>query len=121
VGRLGLVGVRRRRELARIAAPAAFLAGLTAAVLLIRAGLGGGGGSTITIPSVPTRAATVASTRTATGKHGTTSAAQYYTVQSGDTFGVIAARFGTTVQRLEQLNPGVSSNALSVGQRIRVK
>jgi LysM repeat protein len=42
-------------------------------------------------------------------------------VQSGDTFGTIAAREGIAVGRLEQLNPGVSSSALAVGQRIRVK
>jgi LysM repeat protein len=42
-------------------------------------------------------------------------------VQTGDTFGAIAARNGTSVSELERLNPGVSSNALQVGQRIRVK
>ena len=112
----------RRRELARIAAPAAFLVGLTIAVLLIRAGLNGGGsGTTITIPTVTTRTPTVASTHTTTRKHRPRSAAQFYTVQSGDSFGSIAAQFATTVAALEQLNPGVSSNSLSVGQRIRVK
>ena len=54
---------------------------------------------------------------------GTTTAAgaQYYVVQSGDTFGSIAAHYGTTVSAIEALNAGVSPNALSVGQKIRVK
>ena len=44
-----------------------------------------------------------------------------YTVQSGDTFGSIASKTGTTVARLEQLNPGVDPAALHVGQKIRVQ
>ena len=41
--------------------------------------------------------------------------------QRGDTFGSIAAKVGTTISALETLNPGVSSTALQVGQKIRVK
>jgi LysM repeat protein len=116
-----------RRRLARFAAPAAFLAALTLAVLLIRSGLQGG--RPATTPTV-TQAATTSPVRTTrrprrtttAATTGTTSAAAvYYTVQSGDTFGSIAARFGTSVQRLEALNPGTSSTALTVGQKIRVK
>jgi LysM repeat protein len=104
----------------------AFLAAVTIAVLLIRAGLGGGG--TTTTASVPTAtgpqttraAATTTRTRTRTAT-ATTTSAEFYTVAAGDTFGTIAARFGTTVAQLEQLNPGVSSSSLSIGQKIRVK
>ena len=42
-------------------------------------------------------------------------------IQSGDTFGTVAAKFDTTVEALQALNPDVSTNSLSVGQRIRVK
>jgi len=41
-------------------------------------------------------------------------------VVAGDTFGVIAAKTGTSVAELGQLNPGVSSTALHVGQKLRV-
>lgn len=115
-----------RRRLARYAAPAVFLLGVTVAVLLIRSGLGGGAPSTtalgpVTHPSTaqvapPPTAPTASSTRTSTA-----AGAQYYTVRRGDTYGAIAAREGTTVAALEQLNPGVSSNALQVGQKIRVR
>jgi len=44
-----------------------------------------------------------------------------YTVQSGDTLESIAAKTGTTVARLEQLNPGVDPTALRVGEKIRVQ
>jgi LysM repeat protein len=33
----------------------------------------------------------------------------------------VAARFSTTVEALQALNPGVSSNSLTVGEKIRVK
>jgi LysM repeat protein len=42
-------------------------------------------------------------------------------VQSGDTFFSIASRNATSVAELEGLNPGISSNSLQVGQKIRVK
>ena len=39
----------------------------------------------------------------------------------GATLGGIAAKTGTTVARLEQLNPGIDPQALHVGQTIRVQ
>lgn len=95
---------------------------MTIAVLLVRAGLRNHAGSTTrpvthaaTAPVPPVTAPTPSTART------TTAGAQYYTVQSGDTFGSIASSHGIAVTDLETLNPGVSSNALQVGQRIRVK
>jgi LysM repeat protein len=111
----------RRNDVLRWAGPAAFLAALTVAVLLIRAGLGHDSGPATTrgpTVAVPT---TTAPTRATTRATTTATAAQFVTVQSGDTFGSIAAANGTTVQRLEELNPGISSTALTVGQKIRVK
>jgi nucleoid-associated protein YgaU len=43
-----------------------------------------------------------------------------YSVRSGDTLAVIAERFGTSVDRLMELNPGIDPQALRVGQPIRV-
>jgi len=96
-----------------------FLLGVTIAVLLIRSGLGGRTPHTTTLG--PVTHALTASVPVTTAAAVTTSAAQYYTVQHGDSFGSIAAREGTSVSRIEQLNPGVSSTALHVGQKIRVK
>ena len=39
-----------------------------------------------------------------------------YTVQSGDTLTAIAERFSTTVDRLLELNPAISRDALQIGQ-----
>jgi LysM repeat protein len=113
-----------RRRPSHYAAPAAFLAAVTIAVLLIRSGLGSGpatpAGTTIGTVTHPTTVSTKHHKHRKHKKRHAT-AARYYVVQSGDTFGSIASANGTTVARLEQLNPGVSTNALAVGQRIRVK
>ncbi len=46
---------------------------------------------------------------------------QYYTVRSGDSYGKIAGKYHTTVDRLKKLNPGVNPARIQAGQRIRVK
>jgi peptidoglycan endopeptidase LytE len=114
------VDQRTRRELTRFAAPAAFLAAATIAVLLIKAGLSGGSGETTTA-SVSTAATTSTVTQTRhTTTTSTTTAARYYTIESGDTLGSVAIKEHTTVEDLLRLNPGIDPQALHVGQRIRV-
>lgn len=49
------------------------------------------------------------------------STAQYYTVKSGDTLSGIAAKYGTTYQKLAQLNGISNPNKIYAGQKIRVK
>jgi LysM domain len=49
------------------------------------------------------------------------SRASAYSVRSGDTLGTIAERFGTTVDELLVLNPGIDPHALRVGQSLRVE
>ena len=116
---------RVRREVTRYGAPAAFLAAVTIAVLLVKAGLNSDDQGTTT-SSVPraTVATTTAPTTTrlvlTTTTPTSTSAAAYYEVESGDTLGSIAAKYGTTVDQLLSLNPGIDPAALRGGQRIRV-
>jgi len=43
-----------------------------------------------------------------------------YTIQSGDTFTTIAAKFGTSPEKIQDLNPGVNPNNLQIGQVINV-
>ncbi len=125
---------RRRRELTRYGAPAAFLAAVTIAVILIKAGLNDGSGSTATVGLLPTTATTTTKpttttklvlttppATTATTTATTTPGAEYYAVQSGDTLGAIAQKYGTTVAELMTLNPGIDPTAMHIGQRIRVK
>ena len=118
---------RRGRELTRFGAPAAFLAAATIAVLLIKAGLGGGSGSQPTTAPQSTGARVTTTQPSTTMKlvitdvgTTTTTAGQYYVIQSGDTLGSIALKYHTTVEQLMSLNPGVNPNALRPGDRIRV-
>ena len=111
-----------RADAARYAAPAAFLVAVTILIGIVHAGLSGG--KTSGPPSVPvsTAAATTSSvTTTPAASAPTTPAKQTYVIQSGDTFGVVAAKFNTTVEALQALNPDASSNSLTIGQKIRVK
>ena len=125
---------RRRQELTRYGAPAAFLAAVTIAVILIKAGLNGGSGSTTTVEALPTTSTAtkpvttpklVFTTATATLTESTTATttpgAEYYVVQGGDTLGSIAQHYSTTVDELTTLNPGIDPTTLRIGQKIRVK
>jgi LysM repeat protein len=107
VGGLRLVD---RRRVARVAAPLAFLAAATVAVLLVRAGL-----DEASTPAEPT-------TPTATAPTPTSPAARrFYRIRAGDTLAAIAPRFGLTEAELVALNPGLEPTALRIGQRIRVR
>ena len=118
---------RRRRELTRYGAPAAFLAAVTIAVLLIKAGLSGNetettaGSLPTTFPTTTTQAGTTTKL-VLTGATTTTEApgGEYYVIQSGDTLGSVALEYDTTVEELVRLNPDVDPTALHIGQRIRV-
>jgi hypothetical protein len=108
MGRLGLVD---RRGAARIAAPLAFLAAVTVAVLLVRSGLdeaSSRSGSTLTTATAPT------STNPGTAR-------RFYRIRAGATLAVIAPRFGLTEVEPLALNPGIEPTALRIGQRIRVR
>jgi hypothetical protein len=98
-----------RAAFARYGAPLAFLAAVTAAVLLVRAGL----------DSSPPPSPEPTQVVTTTGKSPTTK--RYYRVRPGDSFATIAARLDTTPEELQALNPGIEPTALRVGQRIRVR
>jgi LysM repeat protein len=104
----------------RYAAPTAFLAVATIAIVLVASALHGSPSPSAPVVAPPPSTTSAAST-SSTAR--TTTAAvnrRYYTVVAGDTFGVIAAKAGTSVTALEQLNPGVSSTSLHVGQKLRV-
>jgi LysM repeat protein len=107
----------RRAEVARILAPAAFLLAVTIAVLLVRAGLEGGGKSGTTTPT--TQPQPIARSTTTRPKPKP-AARRFYTIQSGDTLETVAAKLGTTTQKLLALNPTIDPHALSIGQKIRI-
>ena len=56
-----------------------------------------------------------------TNKNNNSSNAQHHTVAAGDTLYRIAKRHNTTVDKIISLNKNIKPDALSIGQRIRVK
>jgi LysM repeat protein len=103
-----------RAEVKRYAAPVAFLAAVTIAVLLVRSGLRSDSSKSSTTPETTT----VATTHTVTTRHRRP---QYYRLRAGETISDVALRFNTTVAALLALNPKVRPTQLSVGERIRVR
>ncbi len=109
-----------REDWRRYVAPAAFLLAATIAVLLIRSGLQSGTSRATTTVAVQTTHKTVS---TPTGGTTTTEAGgpRFWTVQAGDTFGVISTKSGVPVATIQQLNPTVKSTSLFIGQKLRLR
>ena len=113
-----------RQQVARFAAPAAFLLAVTILVLIVRSATSED--EPATTPSVATTAAST--TTTAPGATPppaettptATAAVSTYTIEAGDTLQTIADQYGTTVEELLALNPDVDPTALQIGQTIRV-
>ena len=112
-------------RLARYGAPIAFLLAVTVAVLLVRAGLNGGGAPAVAPATTVEDVSTPTTPATTTGETTTptidTTAAEYYEIQRGDTLAAVASRYSTSVEALLTLNDGLDPVALQVGQRVRVK
>lgn len=93
--------------------PVLALAAVTAIVLLARPALHGGEAA----QPVATEPVVEEAPGNARSKPARATA---YAVRSGDTLASIAEKFGTTVDRLMELNPAVDPTALRVGMPIRV-
>ena len=107
-----------RSRFTRWAAPVAFLAVITIGALVIRAGFQNGKHHH---PKPQTTTVASKTKKKTHGHHAKRQAEKMYTIVSGDTLATIATKTGTTVARLEQLNPGIDPTALRVGQTIRVQ
>jgi Tfp pilus assembly protein FimV len=99
----------------RYGLPAAFLILATVAILLVRAGIHQEPAARVAQPPPAPRPSASTERSRVRGAR-----ASGYSVRSGDTLGTIAERFGTTVDQLIVLNPGIDPRALRVGQSIRV-
>lgn len=53
--------------------------------------------------------------------NGNTTSAVYYTVKSGDTLSGIASKYGTTYQKIAELNGISNPNLIYAGQKLRIK
>jgi LysM repeat protein len=63
---------------------------------------------------------TAAKARTTTAK-ARSAGRRFWTVQAGDTFGVISSKSGVPVKTIVRLNPKVTSTSLHIGERIRLR
>ena len=110
-----------RLSLARFLAPLALIASIVA-VLAIVMGSGVTGGDDSTSGSTGTRDLPAATDRTNTStapKRKKIPAA--YTIKANDTLSGIAARWGMTVEKLEELNPDLDPQGLVAGQKIKLR
>ena len=110
----------------RFLAPLALLA-VVVAVLMLVAGSTGDEESqtenaTRTEESGEARTSTDAEREEAetTGRTSTTPQRKNYTVKSGDTLALISERTGITVEELQELNPDIDPNSLTVGEKIKL-
>lgn len=74
----------------------------------------GGGSSSGSADLAPTRVSTTETAAKTTG-------ARFYEVRSGDTLTSISIETGVPVETLQQLNPGLDTQALQPGQRLRLR
>jgi len=111
-----------REDWRRYVAPAAFLLAATIAIVLIRSGLQSGASKRTATSVVVTQQHKTVSTPTTTGGTTTSSSTRrFWTVQAGDTFGVISTKSGVPVATIQQLNPNVKSTSLFIGQKLRLR
>ena len=103
------------RSPGRLLAPFALAAVFVALVVIVLAGAGGSGSET---PQSGSRALGSSSGQAAAPSRRPRGV---YTVKSGDTLGSIAQRNGTTVDRLQELNPDLDAQSLVTGQRIKLE
>jgi LysM domain len=99
----------------RYGLPTAFLLLATVTILVVRAAVHGDAHAPAVRSAVPPPVVSRERPRVRGAR------ASAYSVRSGDTLGTIAERFGTTVDELLVLNPGIDPRALRVGQQLRVE
>jgi LysM repeat protein len=109
-----------RRSPAWLLAPLALVAVAAALFVIVSNGSGGSGDDSAgpassSAPASGRTTATPASRSTRTRRRST------YTVRAGDTPSGIAERTGISVARLLELNPDLDAQALTVGQRLKLR
>ncbi|HWT95164.1 MAG TPA: LysM domain-containing protein [Solirubrobacteraceae bacterium] len=117
------------RSPGRFLAPLALLAAVVAVALVVSSATGGeddGGSAASGTTSTKTGRTTTATSEetSGSGSGGTSTGSgsqRSYTVKAGDTLGSIADDAGITIEELQELNPEVDPQSLTVGQRLRLR
>lgn len=109
----------RRRSPARWLAPLALVTCAVAIYVVVDHELGSDSASTTTSSTTSKTGTNADGTATSTTK-STKKAKTTYTVKSGDSLSVIAAKTGTDVGSLQEANPDVDAAALHPGQKLKL-
>jgi LysM repeat protein len=110
-----------RPRLARFLAPVALIA-FAVAVLMIVAGSGvTGDDSSSDSTGARDLPAATDQTNTGTTERKRNRIPATYTIKANDTLSGIAARWGTTVEKLQELNPELDPQGLVAGQKIKLR
>jgi LysM repeat protein len=110
---------QRRPSLARLLAPLALIAvAVVVAVMVLNSGVVGDDddGDSAGTSDLP-----AATERTATSGKPAKPRPATYTIKANDTLSGIAAEHGTTVDRLQELNPDLDPQGLVAGQKIKLR
>jgi LysM repeat protein len=110
------------RSPARFLAPLALL-GFVLALLLVVSHSSSDGGSTGNPAKSNQQQPASTSTASGGGKSSTgkSKGPRFYTIKSGDTPSAIAEKTGVPLTTIEQLNPSLDPQALSPGERIKLR
>ena len=81
---------------------------------VVGAACGEGGGAKSTLPPIETTTTTTSTIAT------TTTYPDLYTIQPGETLGIIALKFGTTVEVLVEINGIRNRNDVQAGQQLKL-
>jgi LysM repeat protein len=122
---------RPRRTPAHLLAPIALIVFGIAVLLVLSSGGGSSGDSGASssnaaaekrdLGSAASRRKERRKQRTTTTTTSTTPTGDVYVVKQGDTLAGIAQKTGVTVERLQELNPGLDQFSLVAGQRIKLR
>ena len=107
----------RHRSPARWLAPLALVTCAVAIYAVVDRELGSDSKSKTTSS---TKSTTGTGTTSTTKRTSTKKAKTSYTVKSGDSFSVIAAKTGVDVGSLQEANPDVDASALHPGQKLKL-
>jgi teichoic acid transport system ATP-binding protein len=114
---------RRRSITLRILAPAALIVfGVALAMILTTANKSSDSGGTSSSAAEKQRdlgTSTTSNRRTRTTRDKLPQ--RIYVVKTGDTLGSISEKVGVSVEKLQQLNPGLDQFALTAGQKIKIR
>ena len=105
--------------MARLVAPLALIAfAVVVVAMVLGSGVVGddesnGNNATSDLPA--------ATERTTTGGEPAKRRRATYTIKANDTLSGIAAQYGTTVERLQELNPELDPQGLVAGQKIKLR